>query len=428
MISVKLWKTIAVGRNGGECLYFHDVNDDGRKELIYRQSAGLLAQQEYLMNGDLDDDSFNLLCYTCFNQDGQIIWQIGSPWKQNRPYKNHGEIHLTAVEDINDDGKVELLYKYHDKLYLRDIRDGKLIREFKLPNDDGWKVVLQKVGESRYNIIVLGAHQMRAYTSDFEPLWERYGEEEFSAFSFADVDGDGKEELLIADSFYDHDGALIWKWEHIRHIDFAKLFDVNEDGTFEAIFCVCRGDFVIFDINGKEIVRDRGFVHPQGFNIGKFMPEIPGYQIFVTNKASLGGSVMLDCDGNRLWEYPCNGYCMTVPNKGKGDMILHRPSPGRMSLELQKEYLEKAKRLGYVDLPIEYDKPSSPILLGGHGEILYRFPQLDDKIDDESIRTFVGDHNVAYDSLVDDVDNDGQVELILYKRHKVWMFKMLSAS
>ena len=425
-MNIELWKTVDVGRNGGESLYFHDVDGDGEKELIFRQSAGLMAQEEYRINDNLDDENFDLLCYTCFRQDGTMLWQEGKTWTQDRPYRNHGEINLTAIADINNDGKIELLYKYHDRLFLRDISDGGLIRSAKLPNDDGWKVVLQKIGENEYNIIILGAHQMLSYTSDFEPLWTKYGDEEYSAFSFADVDGDGKEELFVADSMYDHDGTLIWKWDHIRHVDFVRAFDVNGDGKYEVIFCVCHGDFAIFDMDGKELLRDESFIHPQGFNIGKFVPEIAGYQIFVTNKASLGGSVMLDCDGNRLWEYPCNGYCMTLPNNdGEADMILHRPSPGRMSDELQAEYLERAKELDYDDLPIEAGKPSDPILLSGSGEILYRFPQLDEPItpNDEMKKALPGDYGLVYSSMIDDVDSDGQIEWIAYKRHKVWIFK-----
>lgn len=424
-MNIRLWKTIDVGRNGGESLYFHDVDGDGEKELIFRQSAGLLAQEEYRISDNLDDENFDLLCYTCFKQDGTMLWQEGKTWTQNRPYRNHGEINLTAIADINNDGKIELLYKYHDGLFLRDISDGGLIRSAKLPNDDGWKVVLQKIGENDYNIIVLGAHQMLAYTSDFEPLWAKYGDEEYSAFSFADVDGDGKEELFVADSMYDHDGTLIWKWEHIRHVDFVRAFDVNEDGKYEVIFCVCHGDFVIFDIDGKELLRDDSFIHPQGFNIGKFMSEIAGYQIFVTNKASLGGSVMLDSNGNRLWEYPCNGYCMTIPNDGGADMILHRPSPGRMSDELQAQYLERARQLGYDDLPIEAGEPSDPILLSGSGEILHRFPRLDEPVtpNDKMKKTLPGDYGLVYSSMINDVDSDGQIEWIAYKRHKVWIFK-----
>jgi hypothetical protein len=38
---------IEVGRNGGESLYFYDVDGDGQKEMLFRQSAGLLAQEEY---------------------------------------------------------------------------------------------------------------------------------------------------------------------------------------------------------------------------------------------------------------------------------------------------------------------------------------------------------------------------------------------
>ena len=157
------------------------------------------------------------------------------------------------------------------------------------------------------------------------------------------------------------------------------------------------------------------------------MPEIEGYQVFVTNKASLGGSVMFDCNGKRLWEFPCNGYCQTIHgDKDKSDMILHRPSPGRVSLELQKEYLEKAKRLEYENLPIEAGKPSEPILINGYGEIVYRFMKLEDinRSDTKGVmKSLPGDFGLVYNTIIDDIDNDGHKEWIAYKRHKVWIYK-----
>ncbi len=420
--------TIDVGRNGGESLYFYDVDGDGQKEMLFRQSAGLLAQEEYRAGEGLDQENFDLLCYTCFRQDGTILWQHGKPWTQDRPYRNHGEIALTVIEDINNDGKPELLYKYHDRLILRDISNGELIREIVLPNDDGWKVVLQNNGEESPNIIILGEHQMLAYSSDFAPLWEKKGEAEFSAFSFVDVDGDGKDELFVGNSMYDHDGELIWEWGQYRHIDYVKVWDVNQDGVYEVMYCECHGDFVAFDVEKRELFRDTSFIHPQVFRIGKFMPEVPGYQIFVMNKASLGGSVMLDCNGKKLWEYPCNGYCELVPGDDNNpDMLLHRPSPGRMSEELQKEYMEKAMKLGYEDLPIESGAPSDPIVLDGHGRILYRFPNLD-AVDGSSEaqgihKALPGDFGLVYSTIIDDINGDGRREWIAYKRHKVWIFE-----
>ena len=358
-----------------------------------------------------------------------MLWQYGRPWTQRRPYRNHGEIALTAIVDINNDGKTELLYKYHDRLVLRDISNGKLIQEVRLPNDDGWKIALQNAGSKSPNIIVLGEHQMLAYSSEFELLWEKKGDEEFSAFSFVDVDGDGEDELFVGNRMYDHDGKLIWQWEHDRHIDFVKVCDVNQDGIYEVLYCECGEDFAVLDTDMKELFRNTSFRHPQVFRLGNFMPEIHGYQIFVMNKASLGGSVMLDCDGRELWEYPCNGYCEFIPgNDGGSDMLLHRPSPGRMSEELQKEYLKKAMKLGYEDLPIKSGDPSDPIVLDGHGRILYRFPKLDAMADKSSkmediYKALPGDFGLVYSTIVDDIDWDGHREWIPYNRHKVWIYK-----
>lgn len=48
------------------------------------------------------------------------------------------------------------------------------------------------------NIIILGEHQMFVYSTDFKLLSEKHGGE-YSAFSFVDIDGDGKDELFIGD-------------------------------------------------------------------------------------------------------------------------------------------------------------------------------------------------------------------------------------
>ncbi len=424
-MELKLLKSIEVGRNGGESLHFCDIDDDNEKELIFRQSAGIMAQESYRSADGLDPENFDLLCYTCLKQNGNIIWQYGKPWSKQEPYRNHGEIRLTLIEDINNDGKPELLYKYHDWLIQRDIKTGKLIKELKLPNDDGWKIVLQNMGDEPPNIMILGEHQMFVYSTDLKLLSEKHGGE-YHAFSLVDIDGDNKDELFLGDCLYDHDGRLIWKWEHLSHIDYVEARDINQDGIYEVMYCVCHGDFVIFDVNGNELFRDSSFIHPQAFLTGKFMPEVFGYQIFVMNKASHGGSVMLDCEGRKLWEYPCNGYCMTIPGEsGQPDMILHRPSPGRMSLELQTEYLNKAKQLGYEDLPIEIGKPSEPILLDGHGKIIFRFPVLEelDGIKEKPLKNVnSGDFGYVYSTMIDDVNGDGRNEWIAYKRHKVWIF------
>lgn len=94
-----------------------------------------------------------------------------------------------------------------------------------------------------------------------------------------------------------------------------------------------------------------------------------------------------------------------------------------MSLELQKEYLNKAKWLGYEDLPIEAGKPLEPILLNGHGKIIFRFTVLDKDNGKPLNNVNLGDFGRVYSTMLDDVNGDGRSEWIAYKRHKVWIFE-----
>ncbi|MBD3180818.1 hypothetical protein GF312_00900 [Candidatus Poribacteria bacterium] len=432
-MQIELIKTIEAGQNGGECLHFYDIDSDGQKELIFRQSSGLLGREDERNSPCMDDeDNLYLLCYTCFKQDGSMLWQFGKPWLKDKPYRNHGEPNLTAIFDINSDGKPELVYRHKKRIFIRDIQTTELLAEFQLPNDDVNKIVPQKVGDD-FNIITLGYKQVLAYSSDFQLLWEIHGDDEYNAFRFADIDNDGKDELFIAGSLYDHDGSLIWQLDHESHVDFVNVSDINDDGELEVLYTLCGRDFLILDKDSKELFRDTSFTHPQVFLVGNFMPEVPGSQIFITEKASVGGSIMMDYKGNRLWEYPCNGYCMLASgNENQADMIIHSPSPGRMSQELQEKYLAKASSLGYEDLPIQSGDPSDPIVLSGNGKILTRFPKLesDKPVNlDECLKMWnldvriPGDFGLTYNIIVDDIDQDGKNEWIAHNRRKVWIFK-----
>ena len=89
--------------------------------------------------------------------------------------------------------------------------------------------------------------------------------------------------------------------------------------------------------------------------------------------------------------------------------------------------MEKAMKLGYEDLPIEAGAPSDPIVLDGHGRLLYRFPALDavhGSSEAQGIhKALPGDFGLVYSTIIDDINGDGRREWIAYKRHKVWIFE-----
>jgi hypothetical protein len=437
----QLTQAIELGDNGGEFMLFADVNDDGRKEIIIRQSSEMYAS-EHNRGPKLKAitmDNALLFQLTCMTQEGEILWQHGRPWTGATPYQAHGGgPHMTKLHDWDNDGRAELYYLYRDRLHVLDPRDGSPIRELSLPTDALTILKFQNRGQSEQHLLLKAiafsewgyGNPLFAYDYDLNPVAgpivvDGAGHD----FILRDIDGDGRDEMFIGYSMLDADFNQIWAVDlEGEHLDSSYLEDIDLDGRDELIVNVDDGDFVILDESGTILRRRSDFPHPQSASIGRFVAGRTDKQVFLHNRATHGGACMMGADAETLWEFPCNGYSMPLYGRGPDntDLILFWPNPGRLNWnpELEAGLVQRAKELGYRDLPITAGASTEPFVLNGSGEIVYRFPnirELDLSPWGVSSRTD-GRATPGFTVYQEDLNGDGALDLVFHDRRTMWVF------
>jgi hypothetical protein len=118
-----------------------DVNGDGKPEVLFLQSAGAHANEafdprypelDYYKTGVEDQELF---CLTLVDGSGDILWQTGTPWAEDRPFSWNGHWgRFCDLVDLDGDGKTEILLVHKDELRVYDATDGHLKNTRKLPN------------------------------------------------------------------------------------------------------------------------------------------------------------------------------------------------------------------------------------------------------------------------------------------------------
>lgn len=141
-----------------------------------------------------------------------------------------------------------------------------------------------------------------------------------------DIDGDGRDEVLVGYTMLDGDGRELW------------TYPIEEDHTDEIVMGKFRGDgkgyfacvsgtegFFIGDFKGNIVARDH-IGHAQRVSVANYCPERPGFEIAVVNFWGHQGMIYLyDTDGNQLWEMEneMNGNLLTPVNwDGNGQELI----------------------------------------------------------------------------------------------------------
>lgn len=437
----ELSQVIELGDNGGEYILFADIDEDGSKEMIIRQSSEMYASQHNRgpKFKPISLENAHLFQLTCMRLDGAILWQKGSPWRGDEPYQAHGGgPHMTVLHDWDGDGRRELYYLYRDRLYVTDPFDGNTIRELSLPTDALTILKFQNYGDESERLLLKAiafsewgyGNPLFAYDSDFHRVAgpiviDGAGHD----FILADIDEDGRDELFIGYSMLTSDFEQLWSLDvDGEHLDSSYLDDVDLDGRRELIVNVDEGDFVILSSAGQVLHRRSDFPHPQSASIGHFVAGRRDKQVFLHNRATHGGAYMLTASAETLWEFPCNGY--SAPIRGAGpdgtDLILFWPNPGRLGWnpDLESQMLRRSRELGYGTLPIEADAPRAPFIIDGAGEIVHQFPNLRE-IDvsawglsnDTDFRATPG-----FTVYMEDLSGNGIPDIVFHDRRRMWVF------
>ncbi|CCV63737.1 conserved hypothetical protein [Alteracholeplasma palmae J233] len=306
-------------------------------------------------------DSFaHISCISVFDFNGTLLWQEGKPIND----MDNGPISCDLpfqISDINNDGKLELIYIRNFEIYIVELLTGKILKKHKTPyiknietiepnypydylNADGMRVADFTHKGYQGDLMVKDRYRnVFGLDENFNILF-KYHHKNTGHFPYVyDFDEDGNDELFIG---YDmtKNGEVIWSLPYNS--------DHTDEIIFEALDCESEKVFILASGNeGFNIVSKEGEIlhsipvgHAQRISLAKYVKELDGYQVCVTSFWGANGIIYtFDKDMNRLSEkeFIGNGNVITPINYDNDlqNLILMNTSPKYGGL--YNGYLEK---------------------------------------------------------------------------------------
>ncbi|MCU0914236.1 MAG: hypothetical protein MUC88_06725 [Planctomycetes bacterium] len=382
-----LWKKAATAGFGvGRNLRFGDLNHDGQIDILIGQ---------IIHHGPKDTNS-ELSCLTAMTFDGEVLWQIGEPdaWKDGLTNDVGFQIH-----DLDGDGRTEVVYCMHTKLIVADGATGKTKYETPTPNmpaqakpphnkfprilgDSLYFCDLRGTGHARDIIIKTRYDHLWALNDRLEPLWEAACNTGHYPYTH-DIDGDGKDELAIGYSLFDHDGTRLWTLDGKMqdHADGLAIVRFVPDGELRLLCAASDAGIFFTDMKGN-VLKHQFLGHVQNPATADFRTDLPGLESvsinFWGNQGILHfydaqGEVYHDCE-------PCQHGSMCLP-------------------------------INWTGKPPEYFVLSPNVeeggLFDGWGRRVVRFPA-------------DGHPDMCYAVL--DVTGDCRDEIVVWDPHEIWVY------
>ena len=331
---MKLWKIINLQDFGASRAYrCADLDGDGQKEFVFIQSMPLLNTGDEQM----------ITCMTAVNLDGEVLWQIGKPAKDSHMATCDLPV---QIYDIDNDGQAELIYCKDFKIIVADAATGKTKYEAPTPKaipHDNYKIyqniILERIIGDSIRVCNFSGHSkpldllikdrynnVWAYNNKLELLWHRHVNSGHFPYAF-DINGDGKDELVVGHSLLTADGELLWELPGMKcHVDEIVIgkFDPEND-KYQIAMASGEDGFILVDQNGQIINQDMPG-HAQRVSVANYRPDLPGLEIcVVTFWRNTGIITMYDGKGNKLYSHEpgANGNLLSPVNwDSSGDALM----------------------------------------------------------------------------------------------------------
>jgi hypothetical protein len=312
-----------MGRN----IRFGDLDGDGEMDVLIGQ---------VLHHGPKDRNS-ELSCLTAMNLKGKVLWQIGQP----DPWKDH----LTndvgfQIHDLDGDGGQEVIYCKDQRIVVADGRTGRTKYDAPTPQtpagDHGPHNIFPHIlGDSLYfcdlrgtgrdsDIIIKDRYRLLwALNDKLEIMWTGACVTGHYPFAY-DIDGDGRDELSMGYTLFDHDGKKLWSLDGVvkDHADGVAIARFKAGAELH-LLCAASDEGMFFaDMKGN-ILKHHFLGHVQNPAIANFRDDLPGLEAVSINFWGNQGIIhYFDADGDLYHDFePCahGSMCLPINWSGKSE-------------------------------------------------------------------------------------------------------------
>ncbi len=263
-------------------------------------------------------DAFaRLSCLTLFDYDGNILWTIGQPNKEE-----NGPISCDLpfqIVDINNDGKEEVIFAMDFYVYIIDLRSGEILSKMKTPyvkndplvgdypydylNPDGMRCAdFEGLGYKGDFILKDRYKNVWAFrASDFKLLF-RYNHKNTGHFPYIyDFNNDGKDEMFVG---YDmtQNGNVLWSLPmNSDHTDEIIYASYKKDSEKRLYLASGNEGFNIVNLDGT-IYKSNNVGHAQRISLAPYRG-LNSLDVCVTSFWGADNIIYIfDGDGNKLCE------------------------------------------------------------------------------------------------------------------------------
>jgi len=306
---------------------FGDLDGDGEMDVLIGQ---------VLHHGPKDRNS-ELSCLTAMNLKGKVLWQIGQP----DPWKDH----LTndvgfQIHDLDGDGKQEVIYCKDQRIVVADGRNGRTKYDAPTPptptGDHGPHNIFPHIlGDALYfcdlrgtgrdsDIIIKDRYRLLwALNDKLEVLWSGTCVTGHYPFAY-DIDGDGRDELSMGYTLFDHDGKKLWSLDGVvkDHADGVAIARFKA-GSEPQLLCAASDEGMVFTDMKGNILKHHYLGHVQNPAIANFRDDLPGLEAVSINFWGNQGIIhYFDANGNLYHDFePCahGSMCLPINWSGKSE-------------------------------------------------------------------------------------------------------------
>ncbi len=332
---LKLWKKFETpGFGAGLNVRVGDLDGDGNLDMLIGQNIRRFS-----------GNAHQISCLTAVTLDGKVLWQSGRPDKRNGLITTDTPF---QIHDIDGDGRNEVVMVKDMKLQILEGSTGAVKhwswmpvapsdrvgrpdelekgeeRPYEFENGDSIAFVNFSGNPDRREILVKDRYShFWVFDNRLKFLWEGKGRVGHYPY-VADVDGDGRDEVAIGLSLWDHTGRRIWSREDVvkEHSDGIVMGNFSGDPKqpWRVYSCASDEGFVLLDSNGT-VLKHIHIGHAQSPTIGKYRPDLPGLQLMtMTYWKSPGILTLFDYEGRVLAQgEPIHTGTAMLPVNWRGD-------------------------------------------------------------------------------------------------------------